>query len=83
MAYRGTGWRAAALLAVAATGAGQAQAIGFGLGGESYPKVQKPVSFDPAADHRADAAQFLWLNKAGGARAWAGSSSRSSRCSSW
>lgn len=68
MKVRGRHMRAAALLAVAALGAGQAQAIGFGFGGESYPKVQKPASFDPVTDHSGDAGAYIWVNKPGAAK---------------
>lgn len=67
MAFRGTLMGAAALLAVTALACGQANAGAFGFG-ESYPKVQKPVSFDPATDHKGDADAYIWVNKAGAAK---------------
>ncbi|HWK36957.1 hypothetical protein [Sphingomonas sp.] len=35
---------------------------------EQYPKVAKPVSFAPEADHAGDAASLIWVNKPGSAK---------------
>lgn len=48
--------------------ASSAGAIGIQIGGEKYPKVTKPVAYEPGADAAGDAAKYLWVSKPGGAK---------------
>lgn len=59
--------KATILACAAALLAGNAQAGNWGFGGEQYPKIGKPLLFDPSADHAADTS-FLWVNSEGGAK---------------
>jgi hypothetical protein len=61
---------AAALATATAIGGGAtaAYAVGIQIGGEKYPKVMKPVAYQPGTDAAGDAARYLWVSKPGGAK---------------